>query len=595
MHFRKIACLVLLVCGLFSSCKEDPISPIDPVEPTPYEIPKKVVSASLSGLTLDEAGDPLANAVVRVGTQSITSDENGIFYFRKIAMNGLGTLVEVEKDGYFNSFKMVTVESGRRASIRIVMATKTEVGTVEAAQGGTLEVSGGSKISLPAQGMVTEAGVAYDGMVKVSAKWMSPDDPNTNVLMPGDLRAIDNNQSAVQLATFGMLNVELEDANGNALQLAVGSSAQLEIPVPAALRSSAPASIPLWHFDEATGFWVEEGSASFDGTRYVGEVGHFSTWNFDIPFEKVNLEGLVTDQDGNPLADMELNIRVNSSLLSRTGYTDDAGAFSGGVPKDEELQISLFAYGWCENEIYSATIGPFDADVVLPTIVIDFSTLDDAVLLAGSLEDCAGNLLLNSYLKVSQDGGATALFGDDNGDISGTIFYCNTSQLDLEGYDLTNAKKSSVASYDVSGLSELDFGSLSVCDDLVEFFNYTIDGESYSVLDPFTSVPGMGALRIDGIQPIGSSDSLVNEIILDQLTIGVHNPRRSFFSGQTAGAYYVAWCNTIDCLDFEVTLTAVGAIGESIEGTFTGEILNNIPGNITPSTVSGSFKVIRDF
>ncbi len=94
--------------------------------------------------------------------------------------------------------------------------------------------------------------------------------------------------------SFGMMAVVLESTSGEKLQIAKDKSAKLTIPIPSSIQSSAPASISLWYVDEQTGLWKEEGTATKNGTSYVGDVKHFSFWNADFSNPAVNVSVTIT-------------------------------------------------------------------------------------------------------------------------------------------------------------------------------------------------------------------------------------------------------------------------------------------------------------
>ena len=99
--------------------------------------------------------------------------------------------------------------------------------------------------------------------------------------MPGaDLMAIANDGDTVPLISYGMVNVEMSDEDGNPLQLKDGCEAYLKYPAPKEFTSHD--TIPLWYFNEESGLWVEEGYSTRQGDEYVGSVRHFTWWNCDI-------------------------------------------------------------------------------------------------------------------------------------------------------------------------------------------------------------------------------------------------------------------------------------------------------------------------
>lgn len=90
----------------------------------------------------------------------------------------------------------------------------------------------------------------YNGKVNVYVHYFNPTDPDMYATMPGNLEGIDEDGVNVQLNTFGMALVEMEDANGRKLNLKEGQTAELKIKLPEALQNDAPQSIPLWSLDD---------------------------------------------------------------------------------------------------------------------------------------------------------------------------------------------------------------------------------------------------------------------------------------------------------------------------------------------------------
>ena len=103
-----------------------------------------------------------------------------------------------------------------------------------------------------------ETGAAYTGDVTVSMFHLTPSNPNLDDLMPGMLFGQTTENKQATLATFGMLNVELHGAAGQKLNLAEGHTAEITMRIDDAQQATAPQTIPLWHFDETTGYWKQE-------------------------------------------------------------------------------------------------------------------------------------------------------------------------------------------------------------------------------------------------------------------------------------------------------------------------------------------------
>jgi cytochrome c5 len=100
---------------------------------------------------------------------------------------------------------------------------------------------------------------------------------------PGDNGAMVNGKD-IGLVSYGAMNVEIRDGAGNRMQLAKGQSADVIIPVPFQMKNP-PAKLPVWYYNEQTGFWEKFAKpAVYDQAKraYIGEVTHLSAFNIDL-------------------------------------------------------------------------------------------------------------------------------------------------------------------------------------------------------------------------------------------------------------------------------------------------------------------------
>ena len=140
----------------------------------------------------------------------------------------------------------------------------------------------GAQITVPAGALVDAAGNPPAGNVTLAFATLNP----ARRALPGDYRAVDRNNTAAEMLSYGALSATFRDGGGNPLNLRAGVSAEIRVPVSDAQRPSAPAAIAIWAYDEATGMWKEEGQASLQNTAqgwmYVGPTTHFSELNMDV-------------------------------------------------------------------------------------------------------------------------------------------------------------------------------------------------------------------------------------------------------------------------------------------------------------------------
>ena len=487
-----------------------------------------------------------------------------------------------EKDGYFYNAKFVGSQLNKLNFTKIKMIEKVLTGTFQSDQGGVVMIENGSSVNFPADGIRQEAGGSYSGTVNVYATWLDPTAPDLTQRMPGDLRAMNAQEEQVQLTTYGMIGVELEGDAGEALNLADGQTAVIEVPVPSELLANAPATIPLWYFNKSSGYWEEEGTATLEGDKYVGMVSHFSFWNCDDPNFFVYIDGLITDE-GIGIQGLLVEITLASNGLSASGYTDQDGLYSGYVPKDEPLIMMIF--NACGEEIHSENIGPFNVNTTLMPVNVNGNT--NTLSITGNVVDCNNEPVTNGYVLVYVGTQYNFLQLDNNGSISSTINICDVTSISIKAHDLDDLKQSELVVHDVSGLDNLDLGEITACEDYDEYLNFSINGVSNNaVIDPVGTVQDPNTTSIWGT---GIDGSITFELLVLTDQPGDFNPARLHMTTSDSLLFYLAECEDPNCGDVNVNITTFEDIGGYIIGSLSGEILSGGP----PIIVEADFKVTR--
>ena len=134
--------------------------------------------------------------------------------------------------------------------------------------------------------------------------------------------------------------------------------------------TNPPATIPLYYFDESTALWVEEGEATLtviDGASfYVGTVSHFTTWNADQVYNTVELLGCVVDNEGLPVANVQVLSEGTSYIGRSSAYTDAEGDFVLPVRRDSSLLVFARAGG----QTNTVVINTSDVDSQLESCLV---------------------------------------------------------------------------------------------------------------------------------------------------------------------------------------------------------------------------------
>ncbi|HEY0356877.1 MAG TPA: carboxypeptidase-like regulatory domain-containing protein, partial [Flavisolibacter sp.] len=422
--FRALA--LILTSVLFFQCQRE-LSFIGGSDPQPA-LPAPI-TATVQGNVLDENGLPADGVNIKVGTKTATTDAKGYFRVTDAPLDKNASLVVAEKPGYFKAMRSFSATSGVNQVV-IRLLPKTLAGTIDGTAGGSVTLNNGMKIALPANGVVNASGNTYTGSVNVYAAFIDPTSPEIDRIVPGSFMADDKNGGRVTLSSYGMMAVELESAGGEKLQVKNGSRATLTSPIPASLQSSAPASIAMWYVDESRGIWKEEGVGSKNGNNYVGDVSHFSFWNYDISLPSVNLSATIKNGDGDIIVHARVRVKANMPYPTQAyGYTDSLGQVSGLVPANQPLVLEVLDE--CDGVIYSKNISALSQHTNLGSLTISAATGSSIVTVKGRLVNCNGAPLTNGHAIIVYGNMVRYDEVDANGNFTTTFTRCSTSPVDF--------------------------------------------------------------------------------------------------------------------------------------------------------------------
>lgn len=580
-----VVSLVLLAFISFNCQREVKYDGLTTTTPTPAtSTPGRI---TVQGNILDENGQPVSGVSVRAGDQTVTTDIHGYFRARNATVDMDAALVIAEKSGYFKGYRTFRATSGTN-QVMIQLTKKVSAGDVDAASGGTATLSNGAKVALPANGIVLASnGTAYTGTVKVYAAYIDPTSPQISKTVPGSFMANDSHNSRVSLSSYGMLAVELETPAGVKLQVKTGSEATLTFPIPSSLQASAPASISLWYVDETTGLWMEQGSASKNGSNYVGNVKHFSFWNCDVSMASVNLAMTLKNTDGLPLVHAQVRLTRTSStyLYSSYGWTDSLGQVNGLVPGNEPLLMEVLDP--CGNAMYSHAIGPFSQATNIGVVTIN-DPGSHLVTIKGKVTNCAGAAITSGYALIYIDNMVRYASTDASGNFAIAFVNCSSSSpnFSIIGVDNTNSQQGSTVSVPVAS-PLTNAGTISACGiSSASYINYTLDGTAYTIGPPTdTVIVQHDSLSNNNLNPAlyvsGSGTGVSSNLVFSFAPTATGSWPLNYLGVQNYGGVNMT-------LPFNTTLTNFPqATGEFYEGNFSGQFKDN--NNVT-HTISATYR-----
>ena len=335
------------------------------------------VEKAVSAYVQSAQGTALADVTIMIAGQIFKTDSNGLASFKvKIPASASSVAVRLSRSGFINQSVSINVKD--LANITANMLDIKQVVNVAQIENAQVIESAYShaKITIPANAFVLPNGQPATGAVTVE---FSPWDIQSSDLnaMPANGVAMTANGQITNLISAGMITATFKNAAGEHLQLAKGKTAdiQMDLPVDSINNQilSAGFKIPMWHFDEANGLWVEEGEgqvisslSSPVGLAVHATVSHFSTWNWDFKFENPGSVN-VKCQSANVFVPCNITAQVilkDLSVLTKTNAISAAGVDIINMPSEGQIQ-------WTAKDSSGTLIGsktsmlPNDKNVVI--------------------------------------------------------------------------------------------------------------------------------------------------------------------------------------------------------------------------------------
>jgi hypothetical protein len=582
LQYMSLALLLLLQ---ISCDKSDDIS--DVTKPSTSYEQGATVDRNFHGVILDLSGNPINGATVSIGTSTAQTNSRGIFSISSASVREKFAYIKVSKTGFIDGSRVIVPTTGDNR-INIMLIPNSPTATVASGVSSEVNLPNGTKVKF--DGSFKDAsGNAYSGNVTVSLYHLKTSNPYLSEIMPGSLLATNTAGETKMLETFGMIHVDLKGSGGQKLNLASGHTAEISIEIDATQTSTAPATIPLWSFDEATGIWKEEASATKIANKYVGNVSHFSWWNPDYPYGQCNLSVTVNNTAGSPISNLLLGLaRPGQAPIYRS--TNLSGQVNGAVFANEILTLTI--KNLCGTIIYTTPVGPFAvaSNNVLPTIVLS-NTAVPTVTINGTLKTCANANVTNGLVMLKNTSLSSNYYNQimqpvTNGTFSFVTNICGSSQqFEFKGEDYTNLQSSGPILFTATA-PVTNIGNILTCTSNNEFITYQVDSDpTRYVISNISNQSSGGSLYISNNNTGGSFPFFY--LSMQTGFTGVATYNTGFGMEFTLGTALTGFSNISTV---QLIVSQYGPVGGYIDFTFNGTYSNST-GN---HTVTGTGHVIRD-
>ena len=547
---------LLIVIALLVSCKDD----IAHCDYNPTAGQNAVFTASFFVEVKDEAGQPVDNANVSVGDLTTFTNEIGVAYL-KDAGTSRRARVQVDHSGFFEASRVLSATPCTEHRVEITLLEKRELRTFNAESGATVGIGSDLRLVFPEGAIVDKNGNDYKGTVVPQIALIAADDPELHSKMPGDLVGRHEDGEDVFLGSYGMFAAELVSPAGQELAIKPGKTVNMAMKLPDSHLDHAPEYLPMWYYNEESGFWEEEGTATLEHGYYLASVTHFSYWNCDDPYVMAEWGAYFKYPDGSVASNIETRLTIANTSLSAVAYTDIDGYASGFVPRDRFLELT--ARVGCDQIQFVDQVKPLLANSLDNMYVIE-NVQEKKVSISGTLKTCDDLIVSNGYVIVTAAGIRHFAGVDDSGYFNVEVINCDTSDMVIV---FATADMMELPEYlQVEHASEINLGTYRLCGDNLHGIIMDIEG----IPNPYTWVqPGILAGR--GQTWLFAPDS-------SELT----EPLYCTFQGETEGTYPVNEYNIrVKFPNGEwvwafgtptIQITEFGNSGEIIKGSIRGKI-----------------------
>ncbi len=477
--------------------------------PSPTTAPVTVSYGVLIGTVIDTSGSSLSEVTVSVGGKTGLTNNQGWFSVSNISP-GSYQIAKFSKTGYASTYQVTNIVQGESSFVNPALRPVDKTETFDASQGAKImNAADSSYVEIAANALKNRLGALFNGMATVSLTSFDPTNENDASAFPGEYTGQAANQTVAPIKSFGFMDVVITDTNGEELQLASNQNAEISIHVPSLMQSDASVLgiCPLWYFDNSTGKWLEQGQGTYDSGSgcFVGNVTHFSTWNFDIMYPRAFISGRVVDSNGNPVQSAQVKCWgvgwYNQRWNSGETVTNANGAFIK-IPVEVGVTFNYKASkGGHESSVLQA--GPIaqNEEYNVGDIILDAPLIQITLIWGENPRD------LDSHLAANLTSGITFhVYYSDQGSLT-TAPYANldTDEMYSFGPEVVSISKLQPGTYMYSVRHFAGEGKLSTSGAEV---NIMVPGIGiYKYTPPATQASGTDIWRVFDIV-IGSSGTV---------------------------------------------------------------------------------------
>ncbi|MBN1971067.1 MAG: hypothetical protein JXR48_03520 [Candidatus Delongbacteria bacterium] len=372
----------------------------------------------VSGEVYDAYNFPLGGVTVSCQYGTTTTNENGWFVLNFGESVKTDITLELQKEDYITTYKTIDFTNNSVVHVgEVAMMNAVQENFTSSIGSGDL-YAGSGIANFESNLFVDQSGNPYDGEVYVEFNSVNADNPNYLDIFPGSFVGETTSGTNVQLISIGIMSVSITGENKQELKIADGKTATIKLQKPLGMSDrDLPNEIPMWHLDEETGIWIEEGvSVLNENGYYETEVSHFSTWNWDIPMEETCIiTGYVLNLDNDPVNNAWVVAEGAQGMAWMSdGYTDQNGYFEINGAKNSWFNIVALS-GTNASQIVNDYIGTEIEHPLYENLILTVNVFTISLSWGEQPFDLDSHLIIPSEEDPQSQG--YHIYYDDFGDI----------------------------------------------------------------------------------------------------------------------------------------------------------------------------------
>ncbi len=465
---------------------------------------------TVAGKVIDQSGNPIADAEVKILDYQTTTDGAGNYRFDNILIpNETSVPISAEKTGYFSIVRLLNLIGYLETDIVELLIVEFDKSIrFSGDQDTSISLSTSFmdfqtrdiNIDLPAGPYLLPDGNSYDGQIHLVATLTTGQNEILDQFSLGffnEYQGVDTDGSDILFSGVGQFIICALSDDGRLLDLPSASNIGITInegsTTPQVLELN---SLRLFSLDETESKWAETNHLLVNnGSIFSGTIDAFGNFAIGHPQNNIILEFTVRYADGDNIS--SLFIRRNDKAETGNIYSDVTNIeYAAYVLQNTQIPIQMVDD--CFNVIYEEELGPFSENTTLDEIVLPSR---NSLVLNAPVINCTGETVNPVYYQLIGLGNSDRYIKADE-----LFKVCATaSNFEIKALDIVN-KQSSSAEFYSNGFDEPT--NWDACGNDLETYGI-VNYNNNTYLAPAPRLIINDQIRIFGLNDIDDSEFLI--------------------------------------------------------------------------------------